>query len=298
MITESGDISVDMIGGGAHGDNPFNETLVLPEAPDTLPVNKTPDKGLGAIQGYGLLDVAANEYVAHGFPSFANDGKMRDSDPPERGGWETVSIDAADLAAYVGDGKEYRLDIFDSYLGGWGWIGFDTVKLPTEGSSSLGREDINQDGRVDASDAGLLFAAWTGEAPTPAAGDATASYNWVSGLIEISANGVVNAFVESASGGLTPGNADAAPAGLLASDNASRVGLTGFGGINVTNWKSQNTTDLAADDLTLVVGPALGVPSVSYSAGSGNFAYVPEPASIGLLGIGLCGLLAARRRAA
>ena len=157
------------------------------------------------------------------------------------------------------------------------------------------REDINEDGRVDASDAGLLFAAWTGEAPTAAAGDATASYNYVSGLIEISANGVVNAFVESASGGLTPGNADAAPAGLLASDNASRVGLTGFGGINVSNWKSQNTAGLGMDDLSLVVGPALGVPSVTYEAGSNNFTYVPEPASAGLLGIGMLMLLSRRR---
>ena len=162
--------------------------------------------------------------------------------------------------------------------------------------TGLGREDINQDGRVDASDAGLLFAAWTGEAPSAAAGEATASYNYMTGLIEISANGVVNAFVESASGGLTPGNADAAPAGLLASDNASRVGLTGFGGINVTNWKSQNSTGLAEDDLSLVVGPALGVPSVTHAAGSANFTYVPEPATAGLFGLGLLGMVAARRR--
>ena len=105
--------------------------------------------------------------------------------------------------------------------------------------------DKNDDGVVDAADAGQLFAEWTGEAPVAAAGDATASYNYVTGLIEISANGVVNVFVESNSGALSAGNADAAPAGLLASDNASRVGLTGFGGINVTNWKSSNTVGLA-----------------------------------------------------
>ena len=155
--------------------------------------------------------------------------------------------------------------------------------------------DKNGDGFVDASDAGAMFAAWTGDAPDAAAGDATAAYNVVTGLIEISANGVVNAFVESASGGLLPGNADAAPAGLLASDNASRVGLTGFGGINVTNWKSQNQAGLAADDLTLVVGPALGVPAVTHAAGSDNFTYIPEPASAGLLGLGLVGLLTLRR---
>ena len=155
--------------------------------------------------------------------------------------------------------------------------------------------DLVEDGTIDAADAGVMFANWTGDAPAAAAGEATAQYNYVSGLIEISANGVVNAFVESASGGLTPGNADAAPAGLLASDNASRVGLTGFGGINVTNWKSQNSTGLEETDLTLVVGPALGVPSVSHRAGSANFAYVPEPTSVALMGLGLLGLMATRR---
>ena len=94
--------------------------------------------------------------------------------------------------------------------------------------SNAGEGDLNGDNIVDAADAGILFAAWTGDAPEPADGQATAAYNYMTGLIEISAKGVVNAFVESASGGLTPGDTDAGPAGLLVSDNASRVGLTGF----------------------------------------------------------------------
>ena len=156
--------------------------------------------------------------------------------------------------------------------------------------------DKNDDGVIDAADAGVLFAQWTGEAPSPGAGDATAAYNPGTGLIEISADGVVNVFVESASGALTTGAADAAPAGLLVSDNASRVGLTGFGGINVTNWKSQNTPGLAKEDLSLVVGPALGVPSVSHAADTANFEYVPEPATSSLLVLGLLGWAAASRR--
>ena len=135
--------------------------------------------------------------------------------------------------------------------------------------------DKNGDNIVEAADAGQLFAAWTGEAPAAGAGQATAAYDPGTGLIEISANGVVNVFVESASSALTPGAADAAPAGLLASDNASRVGLTGFGGINVTNWKSHNTAGLPASDLTLVVGPALGVPSVTYAAQSRRIRVCP-----------------------
>ena len=142
-----------------------------------------------------------------------------------------------------------------------------------------------------------LAAVANAAAPTPGTQDATAAYFKPSGLIEISANGVVNVFVESASGALTPGSAAAAPAGLLASDNASRVGLTGFGGINVTDWASNNTAGLEMEDLSLVVGPALGAASITYPAGSDNFLYVvPEPATAGLLGLGLLGALAVRRR--
>ena len=182
-----------------------------------------------------------------------------------------------------GDG---RVDAGDAGIafGVWGTDGGDTGA------------DLNGDNVVDAADAQIMFSAWTGDAPTANAGDATAAYNYVSGLVEISANGVVNVFVESAGGKLSPGNSDAAPAGLLASDNASRVGLTGFGGINVTNWKSQNAADIEQGDLTLVVGPALGVPAVTHQAGSANFAYIPEPATAGLLGLGLLGMLATRRR--
>ena len=211
------------------------------------------------------------------------------TDPTLMDQWEDAEFDAAFKitgGGLVGDlNDDGAVDAADAGImfGVWGTDGGDSGA------------DLNNDGVIDAADAGALFAAWTGEAPAAAAGEATAAYNPASGLIEISANGVVNAFVESASGSLTPGNADPAPAGLLASDNASRVGLTGFGGINVTNWKSQNTPGLAADDLTLVVGPALGVPSVSYRAGSANFS-IPEPATAGLLGLGLCGLLLARRR--
>ena len=53
--------------------------------------------------------------------------------------------------------------------------------------------------------------------------------------------------------------------------------------------------DCRQDDLTLVVGPALGVPSVSYGLDTQEFAYVPEPAVTPIL-IGLIGLAAARSR--
>ena len=91
-----------------------------------------------------------------------------------------------------GDG---RVDAEDAQLmfSVWGTDGGDTGM------------DINVDGIVDAADAQFLFSAWTGDAPAAGFGQATAAYNPVSGLIEISANGVVNVFVESAGSLLTPG---------------------------------------------------------------------------------------------
>ena len=195
-------------------------------------------------------------------------------------------VDGGLMADFNGDGS---VDAADASVMFANWEGSGVGDI-------AGSAEGGPDGLVDAADAGKMFAEWTGDHPEPGAGDATAEYNTVSGQILISANGVVNVFVESASGGLSPGNSDAAPAGLLASDNASRVGLTGFGGINVTNWKSQNSAGLAPEDLSLVVGPALGVPSVTHAAGSANFRYIPEPATASLLGLGLLGLLTCRRR--
>ena len=137
------------------------------------------------------------------------------------------------------------------------------------------------------------------DTPSAAPGEATAVYHYPAGtvgIIAISVNGPVNAFVESATGGLTPGNHDTAPDGVLVSDNATRVGLTGLSGIFVENWHSYNTIFLAADDLTLVVGPALGAPSISHRAGSASFAYAPEPTSSFLLSLAFAGVLTCRRR--
>lgn len=162
--------------------------------------------------------------------------------------------------------------------------------------------DLNNDGIVDAGDFDIVFAAWTGDGHLPAAGDANASYH-TNGTITINATEVINVFVESSSGILTPGGADAVPAGTLLTDNASRVGITGFTGITVEGWRSHNTAipfDDVCGELSLVVGPALGVPAIVYPIGSSNFEFIPcaipEPASASLLSIAFAGLLATRRR--
>ena len=123
--------------------------------------------------------------------------------------------------------------------------------------SNSGEGDLNGDNTVDAADAQIMFEQWTGEPPAAGDRDATAEYN-VNGQLMINANGVVNVFVEHAGGALVPGGTADAPAGLLKSDNASRVGLTGFGGINVSGWGGNIGAGHAKDDLSLVVGPAVG----------------------------------------
>lgn len=119
-IDELGPISVDMIGGQGQGVG-FN----VPFSPSELSVTKDSS----GYQGFALYDVEEDIYVEWGASTLNNDGEQ---DPLERGLWETVEIPQEFVQLYVGDGRDYQLHIFDSYSGGWGWIGFDTVRLPIE----------------------------------------------------------------------------------------------------------------------------------------------------------------------
>ena len=100
-------------------------TAELPTTPEDLSIYKGDGTGL-SLQGFALYDVEAEEYVEFGFPTINNDGKEKEG----REVWETVEISEETLAPYANDGKDYRVDIFDSLSGGWGWIGFDTVRIP------------------------------------------------------------------------------------------------------------------------------------------------------------------------
>jgi len=146
-LDDSGPISVDIVGGQGKGGANVDEAFdTLPVIPDDFEFLKT---GSG-LQGFALYDVAVGEYVEYGFPTVNNDGKEKDG----RDVWETVEIPAEDLEIYAGDGKDYRVDIFDSLAGGWGWIGFDTVKIPNaEFTASTGDPaDCDSSGALDAGD--------------------------------------------------------------------------------------------------------------------------------------------------
>ena len=109
FILGAGELSVAIVGGDAHG--------ALPEAPAELATSTDAEEGVKA-QGFGVRRVSDDTYVATGARS-TNDDIYQD-----------VVISADDLAPFVSDSETYTVDVFDSSAGGWGWIGFDNVKIP------------------------------------------------------------------------------------------------------------------------------------------------------------------------
>jgi len=165
------------------------------------------------------------------------------------------------------------------------------------GASPNSKANKNGDGFVDAADAAVMFAEWTGDPDPPGTNAATAEYNSETGQLTISSAGAVNVFVQSAASKITPLNPPpVVPVGLL-TNNASRVGITNLGPINTTNFSFGSIgAGLAMSDLKLVYTPALGQKGIEIAAGSAGFRYIPEPASCGLLAMGMLGYFAARRR--
>ena len=149
---------------------------------------------------------------------------------------------------------------------------------------------------VDAADAGVMFGGWTGDAPPAGAGEATATYNPYTGQIEVSVNGVVNWYVENVGSSIMTG---AAPSGLpggggLVTDNDTRIGETAFapfaydvdlGNVAATGYGG------AVDTLKIFWNASLGG-----ALQSAAVVIVPEPTSLALAGLAVCGVLATRRR--
>jgi hypothetical protein len=154
FLDGSGPLAVDMMGGGAQSNQPFNpDTMFPPEEPEDLPEERGGTEI--HLQGFALLDVEANQYVAWGFGNHEKDGKARPTDPPTRADWETVTIPQDELAQFANNGREYKVDIFDAYSGGWGWIGFDTVRIPGRTGAGI-TGDFDGNGALEAADIDLL----------------------------------------------------------------------------------------------------------------------------------------------
>ena len=140
---------------------------------------------------------------------------------------------------------------------------------------------------------------WEADPVPPGAESASAEYNLATGELKMSINGAVNAYVNSASGLITP--LPSTPDGVsgLLTNNRFRVGMTNLSPINVTNFNFGSIgAGIPCLDLSLVYTPRLGAAEVTVQAGvdAGGQFPCPETCSFSLAMTGLCGMAACRRR--
>ena len=103
-----GDFAISIVGGDAHGALPTSSAEVA-ETTDAA-------EGVKAM-GFGVRRVSDDSYVVTGARSTNDDI------------YQEIVVAAADLAEHISATEKYTVDVFDSVSGGWGWIGFDNVKL-------------------------------------------------------------------------------------------------------------------------------------------------------------------------
>ena len=288
----SGDITVDMIGGRLRGGTTDATPEDFPSEVADLPEFRTADSGVAATQAFALRDVASDEYVLFGFSDVENDGKARETDPPSRGEWQTVSISEADLQPFVASTQTYTIDIYDSYLGGWGWIGFDSVSIPgVLADEPVGPViDFDGDGNANTSDIDALV-------QSIVEGNNAAEF-------DVSGDGLVNRadldlWLESAA----EFNGFGMP--YLVGD-ANLDGQVNAGDLNAvgSNWQADKSTwqegDFSADgkvNVTDLNGLALNwQQSISPAAASPSA--VPEPNGMTLSLVGLLAISIIRHRRA
>jgi len=109
FVLAGGQLSIAMVGGAEAG--------TLPTTPSALASATNAADGIH-VKGFGLRRVSDGTYVATGSLS-ANTNSYQD-----------VALTAATLAPFVSETETYTLDVFDSFGGSWGWIGFDNVRIP------------------------------------------------------------------------------------------------------------------------------------------------------------------------
>ncbi len=159
-----------------------------------------------------------------------------------------------------------------------------------------GTGDLNLDFVVDAADAGEQFEDWT-DNPVVGTGVASAVYDPATGEITVTADDIVNWYIEGPLSGTPLSLAELGDGEKT--DNPFRVGETSFDGtpLNyVADLGAIAELGLSQGDLTISWNAALGSPLQSAAVNVLGSQVIPEPATLTLLSLGLFGCLAAGRR--
>ena len=170
----SGSLAVDMLGGRKYGENGNAAENALPDPAHigelgslqrnaAFPFGDAGEVNDGKhLQGFALRDALTGQYVLIGSKGATNDGKMRETDPFDRGAWETASFTAEQLAPFANNGRRYEIDFIDSFgESSWGHIGFDNLRVPGV-LSALAPGDADGDGLVNNADSSTVFNNFTG----------------------------------------------------------------------------------------------------------------------------------------
>ena len=116
FLDGSGDLTLTIVGGQGAG----MAQATLPTSPTDLAANTTPATPGVHAMGIAVRRVSDGAYVATAQKANHNDQHQA----------VTISDATLDAVNAANPGAQFTLDVYDSYEGGWGWIGFDTVSVP------------------------------------------------------------------------------------------------------------------------------------------------------------------------
>ena len=178
---------------------------------------------------------------------------------------------------------------------------FERWTLGNNPGVAVANGDINTaipgDDLVDGADFLFLISHWTGDPGPVSSGKAAATYNPATGQLVVSATDINSWYIEWVDGDGMTGPDDVADVlpnnGGLVSNSYTRIGEAGLGLFSFTDLDLGNVAATGLPDdgsLRIFWSTGLGVPPQSAPI------YTPEPTSLALAVLGLCGVAATSRR--